>query len=174
MRSLGQNPTEAELQDMINEVDADGENPNLREIPNRNAVLFFWKWQVSDCVSTKATGPSTFLSSWPWWPGRWKTPTARRRSERLSESSTRYLLSFQTQYLVRSCYSLCVFVRLGLNETRQHVVTSYKISSEFDRRRYSFWRTMNQFSSTSFEQDFFEPNERNAGEKLSKSHSVND
>lgn len=37
MRSLGQNPTEAELQDMINEVDADGENPNPWEIGSKHA-----------------------------------------------------------------------------------------------------------------------------------------
>lgn len=45
MRSLGQNPTEAELQDMINEVDADGKNNCVH--PSSTQVLNVKSWGLS-------------------------------------------------------------------------------------------------------------------------------
>ncbi len=55
MRSLGQNPTEAELQDMINEVDADGNGtidfPEFLSMMARKMVcsLFFLSVLAHQC-----------------------------------------------------------------------------------------------------------------------------
>lgn len=50
MRSLGQNPTEAELQDMINEVDADGNGtidfPEFLSLMARLILLYLEKWKI--------------------------------------------------------------------------------------------------------------------------------
>ena len=44
MRSLGQNPSESELQDMINEVDAD--NNGTIDFPGTNTAFLFFGEQV--------------------------------------------------------------------------------------------------------------------------------
>jgi hypothetical protein len=45
MRSLGQNPSESELQDMINEVDAD--NNGTIDFPGTNAPLLIIKAELT-------------------------------------------------------------------------------------------------------------------------------
>ena len=50
MRSLGQNPSESELQDMINEVDAD--NNGTIDFPGTSSLLFQGPIYMYVCVAS--------------------------------------------------------------------------------------------------------------------------
>ena len=54
MRSMGQNPTEKDLQDMINEVDVDGENKT--KLGTRVALVPVWGQRVASLINTLIYG----------------------------------------------------------------------------------------------------------------------
>lgn len=53
MRSLGQNPSESELQDMINEVDAD--NNGTIDFPGTSRCSLVWKERAVGCCRSLIT-----------------------------------------------------------------------------------------------------------------------
>lgn len=87
MRSLGQNPTEAELQDMINEVDADGNGTiDFPEFLN----LMQRKMQVSTFLDSDiAKGTIRMLAMVSIYPCTCRTMTTRRNCARHSRCLTR-------------------------------------------------------------------------------------
>ena len=79
MNSLGQKPTPQELDNMISEVDIDGNGEIGRE-------LKLWEWELfvfnylRNCLIIAFFYPlyKTSMSSWQWWRKSWKRPIWKR------------------------------------------------------------------------------------------------